>query len=500
MKPTRLLFAAVGLSFALPLGCAAKSKPEPIAPPAPVASSAPVAVAPPPARPDTPDADFRKQPPDVGKRRKGKPLAVSEGKLKNGARVLVVEIHDVPTVSFQAVMTWPDKTSTLTVPELAQALRGRKVEGEDFEARIERISGSTPHFEVTKDSLHIATNTTPEVLDRVFKTMAAALRPLDTKEVESLRRPPVPAEPVQELAFEKLLKPESPYRTRLAIPITVHPKSPPAADVARLLATSATGANMIFVATGDTTVAELVPKLDAAFGSLPEGKAAGSPVNALTPGKLVVLDDKGMGERSQIALVADAPPRGHKDYPAVQIASYLLGERLLTRGVFASMPFSRLDASRLSSLWIVSTTVPTVGVESSIERLLATAGGIGTVGEDELEKAKRPWIEWTETMLERKTDIGWSVARSAVQGMSLGEMADLQAAFVAVTAADVARVAKERLDKKSVSVAVVGAHDKMKGLDKLGLGRPTVFAKPSAVVDKLKAGEPADVIGKLRAK
>ena len=492
--PSVLLSVIVAL-----LGCKSPSLREPGAlPPAATSGSTPKTE--PALRPDTPDAEFRAHPPAVGPRRAAKPPPVVEGRLKNGARLLIVELHDVPTVSFQVVLRWPERTAALSVPWLTEILRARDVEGERFTSRVSRVSGSLPHVRLTRDSLHIATNTTPDALDRVFATLGSVLRPLDPKEVDAFGGVPPRAAAIEELANDRLFTGESSYRARLTAPVTTRAVRPSSADVVHLLSASATGANLVFVAVGDTTVGELVPRLEAAFGAFPAGTLARPGASAFTPGKLVVLDTPALGDRAQVAVVAAAPPAGHKDFPAVQIASHVLNERLLSRRDFSSRGYSRLEASGQESLWLVGAAVSAPAAKRGAELLLAAVRDLDAVTVDEVEQAKRPWIEWTETMLERKTDIAWSVAHAAVQGLSFGEMAKLHDAFVALTAKDVAEVARARFDRRAVSLAFAGAYAPMTKLDKLGFGAPAVFVASQGILEKIDLTEGSAVLGRLQAR
>ena len=89
-----------------------------------------------------------------------------------------------------------------------------------------------------------------------------------------------------------------------------------------------TKANLVLVVVGNVTRADLQSKIATAFGALPAtgGAAPAATPIASTPSTLTIIERE--LPTNYIQGIFPAPGRGHPDYPALQVATSLLGERL----------------------------------------------------------------------------------------------------------------------------------------------------------------------------
>lgn len=508
MRARRLVVLAPVLA-ALGAACAAAPPPPPEPPPAPSASAPMPVAAPEPPPPETPDDDFRKRPPAIPPRAATQAPRVDEGRLSNGIRVLVVEQKDAPLVSLQAVITFAAHDPAGARSLLAEAVpaAGWKSGGKTTLLGALEAAGGSPLFEGDVDVLHLADNLLGTQLDATLDALAEYLQhPVyDKAAVEEARdklRERAGEESqraaISRLAHETLLPNGHAYRgyrgpeARRADAFEGTDdalKRLDAAALARFHTLAIVPASVTFVAAGNVSRAALVEKLERRLGSWKAGgKDAPPPPPALKLAPSVALYDDASAD-AEIVLAGVSPSRGHKDYAAVVVANQLLGDALRSnlRPTWprsgGTDPTARVDLLRGEGLWALSVRTAGTGATASAEGILAEIERVhrGTFSEDAFEEHRLAWVRWTETLLERTSDMGWWLSRIATYGLPMDEPGRLRDAFLTLKPDDVKRVVGEYLDKKKLRLVAKGdAKTLREPLGKLGLGTVVVRKVPVA--------------------
>lgn len=463
MKPRPPWCAALA---ALTLGCASSPPPAPVASPA--APAIVVAPAPPPPapRPETPDAEFRQRPPPVQPGHvTARPLPIEEARALSGIRVAVAPERALPIVSLQLVVRWSRDTRPGEARAILREL-SRRGPGSVLSA-LEAL-GATALVEAHPDALHVAANLSSTELGRALEVLAGFVR-----------APTFAPEPPQPLALVGKSELHLAQAGRLALPAE-HP-------YARFEAVGTYKSNMLLgslrallhtdgvsvVAAGDASARDVAARLDAALPSHKATPLAEPRVDRPLPSGAVLLD---AGDDVTVSLVALGPPRGDADFAAALIANELLrgagAASWLRAGWSGPRVSTRYEAARASAPWVLSVGSSRERVAEAAEGLLGAIREL-TVTDAELARAVAPWVEWTETLLDRQSDHAWALARVLVQRD--GEPSRLRAALLALTPADIRRVLDKWLDKRQLRLVVRGPAKTVRAaVDKAGFGAARV--------------------------
>lgn len=456
-------FRSTAPLLAVALAACASAPPAPPPPPPSPVVAVSVASAPPPAppRPETPDAEFRRHPPPVDPAPAvARPMPVEEARTLSGIRVLASPEAAFPIASLQLVVRWSRDTGPGEARALQRAV-SRRGQGSVLSA-LEAV-GAVALVEAHPDALHIAANLPSSELPRAVEVLGrfiAAPSFGDEDRVELGVRGVDVAEEAARLA----LPADHPYARFLVRTQVIKP------DILlrRLRALLASDGVSVVVA-GAARAGEVAALLDAA---LPRHRATAlsePPADRpLRPG--AVLVDTQLGP--DVSLVGLGPPRGHADYAAALVATSLLSRAGATRwssvGWSSPLVTARYQAARAATPWVVSVGVAGDRVGDAAEGLLASVREL-TVTDEELAAAVRPWLTWTDTLLDRQSDQAWALARMVAEGSP--DPANLRAALLALRPADLRRVLDERLAKKQVRLVVRGpAKTLLAGATKAGFG------------------------------
>lgn len=207
-------------------------------------------------------------------------------------------------------------------------------------------------------------------------------------------------------------------------------------------------ANLLLVVVGNVTRAELEPKIVAAFGRLPATGGAAPIVPALASDKSTVSIVQRELPTNYILGLYPAPGRAHPDYPALQVATRVLSERLfeeirtkrnLTYAVSASLSGARQSRGGLYVTAVDPDTTVKV-MFSEVRRIQTQRVPVKRLREAINEFTTGYWMGQETNMGQATALANWELTGG---GWRNGEM--FVRRMAAVTPADVQRVSARYL-------------------------------------------------------
>ncbi len=435
------------------------------------------------ATPGAPDAEFRMaQPsPAQGSATFTAPVP-TEKKLKNGARLLVVENHAVPLVSVDiaipvgADVDALDKTglagftatmleeSTLkhTSLEMAEAI-------DDLALHLDSSAGT--------ETLHLTINSLSETLPQALDLLAEVLMQpaFKTDDVERVRnvlltglvqKKASPAAMASDQASRLFYGAKHPLgQPRGGTPDTI--KAITVADLKKFHDTWYRPNGAVIGVSGDVTAAQMQTLLEARLAGW-KPKVTAKPKLPAAPEmpRQVVLVDKPGATQSQVWVMGRLFAAKDADAVAVAVANNVVG------GLFGSRlninlretkswsygVRSRLDLMRTGGLVLASGGIQAPYTAEALGEYYKEleAFSNGDLREGELDRAKEAIIRALPSSLETNTAVAGSMTNLALNGLPLDYFATLPARVAKVDAKEVARVAKKYFTVAKMPAVIVG--------------------------------------------
>ena len=226
--------------------------------------------------------------------------------------------------------------------------------------------------------------------------------------------------------------------------------------------------NGIVLAYGDFKLADLVQKLERAFGDWPKGQARTISLPALTPpGKSrVLLVDRPGSVQTSLWLGGLGIERRSDDYFAVLVMNHILGGGPASR-LFVNLRekkgytygvYSVFNGSRFPGVMLASMDVRTDVTDPALQDLAAELRRMGSepVPEDELKNAKRALIGGFALSLDSPQTLISNLATQKIYNLPPDYWDAYPQRVEAITAADVQRVAKKYYDAGKLQIVAVG--------------------------------------------
>lgn len=457
------------------------------------------------ARPLTAQASFdRTKVPALGKTPTLTLPAVEQGTLGNGVAIQLVGQHEVPIVQLTLVVDGGSRLDAKQ-PGLAAFTTRLLTEGagtRDANALQSELAflGASLFASAGSDAFTVSLNVPKRSLDAALDLMAdVVLRPrfgaADVRKQRDLalagilQRKDQPTQ-LAAIAFDQLMFPEGhPYH---------RPSSGDSATIATLDSAKVrafhAGAYVPqrarFVVVGDIALNEITPLLQARFGAWTVG--APLPVPAVTSRAVsnstvqVYLVDKPGAAQSVIYVGAPGADRLSPDYPALRVMNTILGGSFSSRlnsnlretkgytyGISSNFRFSPVPGP-----FQIASSVRTNVTDSSLVEIFKEITAIRDVPVDaaELERAKNYVALAIPGSFETNAQIAGQFVTLGTFGLPLASVSELGPRIMAVTAADVQRVARQYIPSDKVTVLVVGDLAKVRaGIEALHLGAISVL-------------------------
>ena len=416
--------------------------------------------------------------------------------LKNGLKVVVVERHDLPTVDLTLVMDAGLASDAAARPgsaALTAALLSDGTAALDAPAFSDRLLALGARFSAStsRDSTYASMSALSARLDPALDLFADAVRrpafrPEDVAREKALRVAAIQQAKRNPMQLASRLEPALVYGSRhaygsLATEADVAALTPDALRAYHAAWIQPAGATLIVV--GDTTLAALMPRLEARFGDWvpthPPPKAIG-PVEA-PRSRVVYLIDKPGALQTVIAAGLPAPPRSNPDDIAIEAMNTSVGGAFTSRlnmnlredKHWSYGAFSQVGAGRGPSLFLAMAPVQTDKTAESFaefRRELTEINAARPLGREELTLAQGNLTRSLPGLWETSAGVTASLRDIAAFGLPDDYYATYAGRVDRLTTADVGRAAKTVVRPDEVTWLVVGDRDKVEpGLKSLGL-------------------------------
>ncbi len=487
-------------------------KPGPATPPASeTAQASPNAATAPPLMPDAP---FRAgQPAPLARQPNFQPPIPAQRKLKNGARVLIVENHTLPLVAVDIRFLHGVDADPRDKPGLAEFVADAVDEGtrtrsaEKLAEEIEDLAahlGAGASLESTTVHLNCLAETLPKALELLADVVQnPAFRQEDVERVRTLKltaleqKKASPGALAADQSAKILYGPAHPWgQPSGGTPESVGSITP--ADLAAFHARWWVPNGAVISVAGDVQAAEIVRLLNEKFAPwrprrLP--KVALPPFPNLRRREIVALDKPGTTQ-AQVWVVGRLFKATDPDAIPLRVANMTLGGLFTSRlnlnlrekhgysyGVFSSLSLLRNSGTFSARGGIVAKN--TVEAVTEYERELQGFSG-GQVSDAELAAAKEALVRGLPAALETNDAVSGAMGNLVSLGLPLDYYRTFPARVNKVSQDDVKRVVTRWITPERWPVVIVGPVAQNKeALEKLNLGPVTVApavpaGKPSA--------------------
>jgi predicted Zn-dependent peptidase len=406
--------------------------------------------------------------PAIGKLRVPKGPRIVEEALAPGVTLIAVRQPRVPLAEVRLAI--PNSVEHITRP--APALIGAESifagtarhDRASFAMAVERLGGhigasvDNDRFQVSGAVL--AENLSP-LLDLVCEALMTASYPVaDVRsdreriadEIVITRSQP---EVLAGEALRKRLYAGHPYATGLPTPSTVRRVGAPALRSAHDNLLHRGGAHLVLV--GDINTGRAAEVVRQSLGPWLDSIGAPAPplppVPSVRPGPFVLVDRPG-AVQSNLRLARPAPGRNDPGWPAAALANLAFGgmfasrlvENLRERHGYTYSPHTSISHSRAGSSFTIQAEVATPATAASLVETLYELGRFAVLGVEpaELESARRYSLGTLSYSLATQAGVAGTLARLAVDGMSVD--------YLAKYAAAISKVQKDEVDAAAASL------------------------------------------------
>jgi len=413
-----------------------------------------------------------------------------ERTLKNGLPLLVIENHKVPNVVIELVLPATNLTETPDLTGVADCVADMMKLGtktRDAKQIAEQLSelGATLSFnaEFGSSSTRLTASTLSSNLDKLIDLMADVLLnptfPQDeldkwkTRQISQLQQARASEGFLGEERQRAVLYPDD--GRRLVAPGVAEIKAITRDKLIAFYKANYRPGNSILGVSGDVRTASLTQVLDKALAGWESGSAPEPKVAALQPipEKKIYLVDRPNSVQTLLILTNRAISRTSPDYIPVQVMNRILGggpAGRLFRNIREDKGYtygasSGFTAQKYLAYFGASSSVRTEVTEPALQEFLNEFRDIRDkpVPAEELEDAKRAIVANFALGLERKAFVLNQILVQREYGLPADYWETYPAKVMAVTAADVQRVAKQYVPLDNLQVIAVGDAAKIRG-------------------------------------
>lgn len=429
---------------------------------------------------------------------------IREHALTNGLRVWIVEMHEVPVVQIGLVVNAGSAEdpsgrfglANMTAAMLDEGAAGRSAleiaDAIDF-LGAQLSAGSS--FDVSLVRLGVPVARLADALP-IFADVA--LRPdFPAGELSRLQRERLVAllqarddpDAVANHAFPRLLFGAA---HRYGVPEMGTPDAISAFTPGELRAFHAAHFapdNSTLIVVGDVTPDRVIPPLEAAFGKWTGsglGKRATLTSGPRPSGRRVYIVDKPDAAQSEIRVGAIGVPRSTPDYFPLRVLNTVLGgsftarlnQNLREEHGYSYGAYSMWAMRRFPGPFVAVAAVQTDKTAEALHEFFVEIDGIREpVPSEELDRARNYVALGMPAEFETTGDVTTKLQELVAYGLARDYFAHYVSRLRAVTAGDVARVAREHIRPERMVVVVVGDSKVIEpGIRALKLGRVTVLS------------------------
>jgi len=225
--------------------------------------------------------------------------------------------------------------------------------------------------------------------------------------------------------------------------------------------------NAVLVIVGDVTVSMMKPRLEAAFGGWQKGPVPqpSLPAIAQVQKRTVTLVDKPGAAQTEIRMGCIGVPRMTDDYYAIVVMNTILGgsfssrlnqnlreEHGYTYGASSSFGFRKLAGP-----FVAGSSVHTAKTDSALMEFMKELDRIlQPIPQEEVDRAKNYVALGFPADFQTVGEIAGKLEELAIYGLPENYYNSYISNILAVTKADVERVAKKYLDPEKMAIVLVG--------------------------------------------
>jgi zinc protease len=461
-------------------------------------------------------APDRSKAPEVGGTPPFRVPTVSARPLANGARLMMVERHELPQVVVRLVVragaaqdpSGRPGDAWMTAQMLTEGTRTRSAL--QLSADIDRLGGRVNVWAGLEGSTLEAT---------VRKADMAAALALMADMVQNATFPRDELERQRKLRLDALAQERSdpwPVASRLfrrQLFGARHPYAGPVAgDEASIRALQTTDLRAFyqagwrpesaaFVVVGDTTPDEAAALIERAFAGWRSAspRPAPKPAAVRPPTTRVLLVDKPGAAQSVIWVGLPGPARRTPDYPALEVVNYALGGAYASRlnlnlrqdKGFSYGYSSWIDYAREGSMWATAGGVQTPSTKAALIEIMRELRGMSkkALGDTELAEVREALVRSYAGRFESLGDVASQVADLFLYDLPRDELARYPAEIEGVTAETARAAAAAYLHPDSLLVVIVGDRKEIEaGVRELNLGSLQVVDADGRPVSSVAAG------------
>ena len=436
----------------------------------------------------------RSTPPELGPPPALQLPQIERFELVNGLEVVLLEKHEVPVVQLSAVIRAGSVDDPGLQPGLAQIVAEMLDEGAGDLGALEladAIEYLGAELETWSDhhAMGVDLFTPLTQLDTALPLFAAVVRDpaFDGAELERQRLQYLTGllqdrdEPraIAAVQFDRtLFGEEHPYGRAMTAESL---RSISRQDLTAFHGRHFRPGNTTLIVVGDVEADATRPKLEAAFGSW-DGEHVEStqvPPTSQVTGRRVLLVDKPGAAQSEIRIGRIAPPRDTEDYFAILVMNTVLGGSFTSRlnsnlredkgysyGARSSFEFRPAPGP-----FVATSAVQTDVTDKALVEFMKELTAIGEISEDELERARNYVALRFPQRFQTVGRIASQLTEMVVHDLPDDYFNHYVDRVLAVTMADVARVAETYIDPENLAIVVVGDRSAVEaGVRALDLG------------------------------
>ena len=437
-----------------------------------------------------------------------------EATLSNGLRVLLLENHRVPTFTMQMVVLSGGLSdpadhrglAAFTAALLREGTQKRK--SKDIAEQVDTIGATlTANAGVSSFTTNVTTSGLVENFDETLDIFADVVRnpqfpqdELEKYKARQLAQLQFQRSIPQFLAaerFQRAIYGEHPAGLIVAPPESI--KRTMSADLARFHSTYYRPNNAMLAIVGDVTLKEIMPKLEAAFGSwqkadVPQTKIPSAPEQGAM--RIQLIDRPG-SVQTVLQLGNLGIERTSEDYFAVLVMNQILGGGPAAR-LFLNLredkgytygAYSNFGGSKFRGTVVSSSEVRTDVTEGAMKEFFYELKRIREepVSQKELDDAKRALVGGFALSLEQPTSLLQNIVTQKLYDLPADYWDTYPQMVSRITAEDVQRAAQKYVSLSNLQIVAVG--DASKAREVLAkYGTVEVFdAEGAPVTDPKKA-------------
>jgi predicted Zn-dependent peptidase len=438
------------------------------------------AMAPLAARQQTPD---RSKPPEPGPAPSLKIPAITKRALTNGLPVWIVEMHEVPVIDLTMIVksgASSDPAGKYGVASFTAAMLDEGAGTRDALAIADAIDflGATLTTSSAFDASSVHLHGLASKLDAALPIFADVVRRptfpqadmerLRTERLTTLLQFRDNPQQLAASAFSRILYgPQHRYGTGTIGTETTN-KAMTVADLRQFYAANYRPRNAHLLVVGDVTASAILPKLERAFGTWTAPGEVARPVLSAVPApttRRIFLIDKPGAAQSQIRMGTIGVARSTPDYHAIDVLNTLLGGSFTSRlnmnlreeHGYTYGAGSAFDMRQTPGPFFAAAGVQTDKTVESLTEFFKEIDGVrDPVPDDELSRAKNLEALSFPGTFETTADMAGQLATLIVYNLPDSFFDEYVPKIQAVTAADLQRVAAQRLNSQTFVVVVAG--------------------------------------------